>query len=348
MANIFEINRSDNKITLGTADTSIYLTPMTQGSLLFAGANGLVSQDNTNLFWDNTNKYLGVGVFPDARTHIKIATASDVGLKIQGAASQEGDLLQIKDSDDNKLGYFDNIGRLIIGQTVGASNALLEVDNSPAVYGGAYYPLALRSDGAYFDLIRSSSNNVATRFAAVGDGVSWHHLGLYIQGSADDVINLRLRGRASQTADFFQITDSGLDPKIVIDKDYNVGIGVADPHSKLEVNGAISSATLTVTEANDATIAVGGVNYIFIDSTTGVGDPLVIDDFTGGVAGQVLHIVIRDNTAAVTIIDGSGSNQQIFLHDTGSNLVIAAAARGGATLICDGTHWYNVSHAKHV
>lgn len=34
---------------------------MTAGSVLFAGTSGLLSQDNTNLFWDNTNKRLGIG-----------------------------------------------------------------------------------------------------------------------------------------------------------------------------------------------------------------------------------------------------------------------------------------------
>jgi hypothetical protein len=36
-------------------------TNTTLGSVLFAGASGLLSQDNTNFFWDNTNKRLGIG-----------------------------------------------------------------------------------------------------------------------------------------------------------------------------------------------------------------------------------------------------------------------------------------------
>ena len=34
---------------------------MTAGSVLFAGTSGLLSQDNGKLFWDNTNKRLGIG-----------------------------------------------------------------------------------------------------------------------------------------------------------------------------------------------------------------------------------------------------------------------------------------------
>lgn len=42
-------------VTLAGALT---LSPITLGSILFAGTGGLVSQDNSNLFWDNTNKIL--------------------------------------------------------------------------------------------------------------------------------------------------------------------------------------------------------------------------------------------------------------------------------------------------
>jgi len=36
-------------------------TSFTTGSIVFAGASGIYSQDNTNLFWDDTNNRLGVG-----------------------------------------------------------------------------------------------------------------------------------------------------------------------------------------------------------------------------------------------------------------------------------------------
>lgn len=36
-------------------------TAFTAGSVVFAGASGTYSQDNANLFWDDTNNYLGIG-----------------------------------------------------------------------------------------------------------------------------------------------------------------------------------------------------------------------------------------------------------------------------------------------
>lgn len=50
------------------------LTPdgITLGSIMFAGANGVISQDNSNLFWDDTNNYFGIGINPpDAALNIE-------------------------------------------------------------------------------------------------------------------------------------------------------------------------------------------------------------------------------------------------------------------------------------
>ena len=47
------------------------ISTMTAGSIPFFGTAGLVSQDNSNLFWDNTNKRLGIiTATPSHRLHI--------------------------------------------------------------------------------------------------------------------------------------------------------------------------------------------------------------------------------------------------------------------------------------
>jgi hypothetical protein len=52
-------------------------TAFTTGSLVFAGASGTYSQDNANLFWDDTNNRLGIGTAsPSSVLHISSATAS--------------------------------------------------------------------------------------------------------------------------------------------------------------------------------------------------------------------------------------------------------------------------------
>ena len=40
------------------------LSDLTKGSVLFAGSGGIISQDNANLFWDDSNNRLGIGTVP--------------------------------------------------------------------------------------------------------------------------------------------------------------------------------------------------------------------------------------------------------------------------------------------
>jgi hypothetical protein len=59
------------------------LSGLTSGSVLFAGASGVISQDNANLFWDNTNKRLGIGTTtPNAKLdvagNLKIGASSTI------------------------------------------------------------------------------------------------------------------------------------------------------------------------------------------------------------------------------------------------------------------------------
>ncbi len=64
----YELGSSTNRIAkiwataIDTTTISIGgATPFTTGSVIFAGASGVLSQDNANLFWDDTNNRLGIG-----------------------------------------------------------------------------------------------------------------------------------------------------------------------------------------------------------------------------------------------------------------------------------------------
>jgi hypothetical protein len=61
----------------GAPMASQLYTGFTAGSIAFAGTGGVLSQDNTNLFWDDTNNRLGVGPVagaPAARVHVVATT----------------------------------------------------------------------------------------------------------------------------------------------------------------------------------------------------------------------------------------------------------------------------------
>ena len=115
-----------------------------------------------------------------------------------------------------------------------------------------------------------------------------------------------------------------------------VGVG------KFAVTGAISSSTLTITASAD-NIDVSGVNILFINPSAAV----VIGGFTGGVNGQVLHLAIIAAAENVTLehLEGVG-DQDVVLHKGVDETL--ASEYGGWVLACDGSYWYDVSHAQHV
>jgi len=121
----------------------------------------------------------------------------------------------------------------------------------------------------------------------------------------------------------------------------NVGIGTTTPSSKLDVNGAISSASLTVTASADDT-DVSGVNTMWVTTSGGA---VVLGGLKGGVDGQVLYVIRKDTTNDLTLENEEGVGTQDFKMHQGSDEVIDA---GGVVLVCDGSDWYDVSHAKHV
>lgn len=62
---------------------------LTAGSVLFAGSTGLVTQDNTNLFWDDTNNRLGVGTtVPLAKFHINVPATAPAASLVGGGLAQ--------------------------------------------------------------------------------------------------------------------------------------------------------------------------------------------------------------------------------------------------------------------
>ncbi len=100
--------------------------------------------------------------------------------------------------------------------------------------------------------------------------------------------------------------------------------------SKLEVAGNVSVATVTITTSSDA-VAIGGGSILNVDTNSG---HVTIGGFTGGVAGQILHIYNSD-TNNVLIEDDEATGNQDIKTNTGADVTITA--EGGVTLIYDGT-----------
>jgi hypothetical protein len=87
----YHFDGSGNLVANSISSTSLTATGLTPGSIVFAGVGGLLSQNNANFYWDNTNNRLGLGTSGtgmlatlDARSTLgTLPTAS-----ISGATSQ--------------------------------------------------------------------------------------------------------------------------------------------------------------------------------------------------------------------------------------------------------------------
>lgn len=73
---VVSIIAGTNVTISGTGTVTVNaVTGMTTGSVLFAGPSSVVTQDNANLFWDDTNNCLGIGTnVPTAQLHVKLSS----------------------------------------------------------------------------------------------------------------------------------------------------------------------------------------------------------------------------------------------------------------------------------
>ena len=98
------INPSD--LTSGILKIGEIVNGATAGSVLFAGAAGVLAQDNANFFWDDSNNRLGIGTSTPT-TPLDIASETGVATLTVGRA---GGQPNIKSSDiyllmDSNSGY---------------------------------------------------------------------------------------------------------------------------------------------------------------------------------------------------------------------------------------------------
>ena len=101
--------------------------------------------------------------------------------------------------------------------------------------------------------------------------------------------------------------------------------------------------TLTTGTYNDVNIT--DVNTLFIDTS---GGNVILNGTTGGVNGQILHIVTHDWSNNTTINhNNAGGTQKFQLHALGAEVMTGEP--GGWTFVNhNGGHWHDASHAKHV
>lgn len=112
-----------------------------------------------------------------------------------------------------------------------------------------------------------------------------------------------------------------------------------------EVPWEFGTLTFSTGPAQQNDVDVAGIKILFLDCSA---NDITIGGFVGGVNGQVLHIAkICAAAQDVTLkhID-LANTQKLYLHAGGDETL--HGEYGGWALACNGTGWYDMSHAKHV
>jgi len=265
---------------------SLTLPYLSTGSVLFAGATDDIAEDNTNFFWDNTNKRLGIGTnAPSVGIEYK-SNVTDAWVRMtRGANNYHAGFLISPNGAWSNTNLLWNVG-------------LVANTNSYAVWGynnsaDKYFQLifgdtgnlwvgnqsTIPLDAGYrFDVsgsTRVSGNTQITGSLIVTQGITGSLFGTsswatnaitasYI--SASNIAGLSLSQislgavTASITAgsNIFNII-SGSNTLVVVDNTGSVGIGTTSPAYKLDVNGTarVSGAITTV-----ATVTIGTQLYV--------------------------------------------------------------------------------------
>lgn len=128
------LNPSGN-LVLGTVTTGVWngtligvgyggtgtTTAFTPGSVIFAGASGVYSQDNVNLFWDDTNNRLGLGTLsPVVALDVTTGITGFNSIKVRNTSAGTGNGANVRINNDLDFGF--DINAMSSTYTSGAFN----------------------------------------------------------------------------------------------------------------------------------------------------------------------------------------------------------------------------------
>jgi len=289
----------------------------------------------------NYNTFLGVqaGVNVTGGGNICIGVNSGSGITTGGGNFTFGDNAGNYGAGTGNIaiGYSAAFGAASVGldRTIAIGNLAQPTANHQLVIGGPSGDTAYIDD-AYFgsSVIDTAPVDVAIN-ATGGSGTDIAGADLTLAGgkgtgnAAGGEILLKT-SVAGASGDTLQT----LATAVVIDANQNVDL----PAGRISSNHLI-----TATAGPTDNLNVANVNTVIMNCTD---NSVTIGGFIGGVVGQVLHVLRVEKTIGNTAkLEHAKEHafQQIFLY---SGLDSSLLSRyGGWTLICDGTHWYEVYHA---
>lgn len=214
----------------------------TIGSVLFVGASNALSEDNANLFWDDTNNKLGIGI-----------NASLAGqLHVKGASGVPALVLQPTTQYDVFLHFKDQTGTTRV-------QCYLDGNNSPAFIGPPTWSF---NDGSnlYFQVRGNDYSNTASSVMIRSVVAGKPCLDLYpTAAQSANILQVTSNDGAGTAGDIFSISAGGNQTQKGKTNNYNniatVGNGVPAEYAQVNLTAqgaAIGATTLYAVPATGA------------------------------------------------------------------------------------------------
>lgn len=174
---------------LGSGDISISANP-SGGAGLIQFSDGSAFASDSNLFWDNTNKRLGVGEgTPTARVHVKGSgsTSATTSLLVQNSAGTE--LFKVNDVGDLFFNGLETSSMRI--HTFGNINKGISIDNEIDM--GAFSGITFKTwNGSAYSNFMRINGNTASRGLIIGGTTNDASANLQIDSTTQGVLFPRM------------------------------------------------------------------------------------------------------------------------------------------------------------
>jgi hypothetical protein len=336
--------------TLGVANGGTgTATAFTAGSVVFAGASGVYSQDNANFFWDDTNNRLGIGTAtPTAPLTV---SGSSVMSRFQTGSATDGRIEFAYNTTD--IGYLNMASSSLLDLTARSGVALV-------LGAGGSERMRITAGGN----IGIGSNNPAT----------WR---IYVSQTGSDLLNLYnstgtgvqltmadqgWQGGVNMTNGNLIFQSGGTTERMRIDATGNVGIGTSSPAVKLDVSGggirgqaldAIGSAALFSSAGGAALYYDGagvGVLRAYSNSSGGAGAITFVasgsenmrinatGDVGIGTAAPTARLHVNSGTSTTAaIIESTGTSSFVGLRNSGGTAFVGSDSTGALLIQTPGS-----------
>ena len=314
-----------NDLLAGGSGSTTFLaltdTPMayTAGSVLFTSGSG-VTEDNANLFWDDTTDRLGIGTNAPRQTlDITGNIITDFNDRFFGTWHGDG--------SNFRLGFDTDVGSRVTNIHSYSSDGLGSIGFSTGTVGSPSERMRI-TNGGYVGIGTGFGINPRQRLEVVGNIITdwsnrsfgtWHGDGSSYRLGFDTDIIARDTNIHAYTDDgngsiiFSTGTVGSPSEGMRIENSGNVGIGTSTPSTTLHINSNAVNATALLTLANTA----GDFQFFRVDATP-----------ESSVAGSIGDLTV-DGTNGDLYIKASGDGT-----NTGwERLALATEVTGGSTSI---------------